>query len=382
MATKGRWGYATSFPAVAIDDKRLSHMAFRVLALIGNYGNMHHSGFCWELQSILAKRLGVTQQAVSKAIGELRAYGYIKVAYYHFSTEGNRRRAKYQIQPYVKVPYEHWRFVPDSFMEPEELEEAGYVPFGEDDETTPQQARAIRPRTTSSRTTNSRTTAEVVIVNNKSYDINSNELISVDDDDADLVAPREMEPERKRQAPVGDMDFNWTLDNKPPAPDGSNLAQASKKKAPARKGGRPEGSVGGKRTPKPSFDGRNPKEWVDEFCKAVYTDRGLKYPANFHRQIIHLQDLRTRYSLEDVLACWAHLKQQRRWQDQDIPYSVLVSSMVEWEGRNGKSATRDNRYATDLEFDDDPAHLSYVDTTLRPPLPNVRGRGLDNRTGR
>ena len=64
-------------PARAIDDRKLGNAAFKVLAALGTYGN--REGHCWPSLATLAKRLGVTKQAVEKQIGPLAELGYIEI---------------------------------------------------------------------------------------------------------------------------------------------------------------------------------------------------------------------------------------------------------------------------------------------------------------
>ena len=63
-------------PIRAINDKRLSHGAFHVLAAICSYCN--RAGITWVSQVRLAKDLQITQQAVAKQCKQLRDCGYLE----------------------------------------------------------------------------------------------------------------------------------------------------------------------------------------------------------------------------------------------------------------------------------------------------------------
>ena len=63
-------------PLRALTDKRLPNQAIKVLALLCSYAN--RAGITWVGKNTIAKLLGVTQPAISKQVGKLKAYGYIE----------------------------------------------------------------------------------------------------------------------------------------------------------------------------------------------------------------------------------------------------------------------------------------------------------------
>jgi DNA-binding transcriptional ArsR family regulator len=64
-------------PARAVEDRRLSPAALRVLCTLGTYGD--RDGFCWPAMGTVAKRIGVTRQAVSQQITVLEELGYLEI---------------------------------------------------------------------------------------------------------------------------------------------------------------------------------------------------------------------------------------------------------------------------------------------------------------
>ncbi len=92
---KQQHGRLTIFQAAAVDDPRLGHAAFRVLAALGAYSDPE--GWCWPKQATLAERLRISQQAVSKSLRQLADLGYIEV---HQQTDarGMRVGAKYRLR--------------------------------------------------------------------------------------------------------------------------------------------------------------------------------------------------------------------------------------------------------------------------------------------
>ena len=64
-------------PARAVEDRRLSAPAFRVLAALGTYSDK--DGWCWPSMNTLARMLNCTRQAVQQHIRELTKLGYIEV---------------------------------------------------------------------------------------------------------------------------------------------------------------------------------------------------------------------------------------------------------------------------------------------------------------
>jgi hypothetical protein len=63
-------------PARAVDDSRLGRSAFFVLAVLATYGD--RDGWCWPSLATLAKRIGVSKQAVSRQLVELERLGYVE----------------------------------------------------------------------------------------------------------------------------------------------------------------------------------------------------------------------------------------------------------------------------------------------------------------
>lgn len=74
MNTPRSHGYGV-IPTRAFDDTRMTPNLITVLGVLGTYAD--RSGRCWPSQATLARRRGVTRQAVSKALQQLAAYGYI-----------------------------------------------------------------------------------------------------------------------------------------------------------------------------------------------------------------------------------------------------------------------------------------------------------------
>lgn len=64
-------------PMAALTDEKLHHLAIRVLALVCSYAN--RAGITWVGQQRIADHLGITKQAVNKAIRELKEAGYLEV---------------------------------------------------------------------------------------------------------------------------------------------------------------------------------------------------------------------------------------------------------------------------------------------------------------
>lgn len=64
-------------PMRALSDQRLHHQTVRVLALVCSYAN--RAGLTWVGQARIAEHLGVTKQAVNKAMSQLKAMGYLEI---------------------------------------------------------------------------------------------------------------------------------------------------------------------------------------------------------------------------------------------------------------------------------------------------------------
>jgi hypothetical protein len=64
-------------PFGALSDNRLHHLSIRVLALICSYAN--RAGITWVGQTRIGTHLGISKQAVSKAVTQLKKAGYLQV---------------------------------------------------------------------------------------------------------------------------------------------------------------------------------------------------------------------------------------------------------------------------------------------------------------
>lgn len=69
-------GYGV-IPTRAFDDTRMSANLVTVLGVLGTYADRR--GRCWPSQTTLARRRGVTRQAISKSLLQLEAFGYIDI---------------------------------------------------------------------------------------------------------------------------------------------------------------------------------------------------------------------------------------------------------------------------------------------------------------
>jgi hypothetical protein len=77
VRTRGESGYFALLSTAAVDDRRLSHTAYRVLGSLARYANT--AGECWPAQSTIARRLGLGLRTVVRAIADLETYGYVYV---------------------------------------------------------------------------------------------------------------------------------------------------------------------------------------------------------------------------------------------------------------------------------------------------------------
>ena len=75
--TPQRSGRFAIIPARAIDDSRLGNVALRVLCALGTYSD--RNGRCWPSLVTIARRLGMSRQAVSKQIQALHKLGYLDI---------------------------------------------------------------------------------------------------------------------------------------------------------------------------------------------------------------------------------------------------------------------------------------------------------------
>lgn len=78
-------------PARAVDDSRLGRAAFFVLAVLATYGD--RDGWCWPSLATLAKRIGVSRQAISRQIIELERLGYIETQHQTHASGGTATNA-------------------------------------------------------------------------------------------------------------------------------------------------------------------------------------------------------------------------------------------------------------------------------------------------
>lgn len=130
-------------PAVAIDDKRISHAAFRVLAKLASYSD--RDGWAWPRQSEIAEALGMSRTTAVDHIGQLEQLGYIEVER-RFYEHGGQRSSRY------RLVYDRWSHRRQSVSE-EPTEGVGPADregrtgrMGESEEPTPATRR--RPETT------------------------------------------------------------------------------------------------------------------------------------------------------------------------------------------------------------------------------------------
>lgn len=86
-------------PSVAIDDKRLSHAACRVLLKLASYSD--RDGWAWPRQSEIADALGMSRTTVVDHIGGLEQLGYIEVER-RFYEHGGQRSSRY------RLVYDRW----------------------------------------------------------------------------------------------------------------------------------------------------------------------------------------------------------------------------------------------------------------------------------
>lgn len=94
VTTRQHSGRLTIFQAAAVDDPRLGHAAFRVLAALGTYSD--REGWCYPSQPTVAKRLGITRQAVAKSLGHLASLGYLEIHHQH-DERGAQKASRYRL---------------------------------------------------------------------------------------------------------------------------------------------------------------------------------------------------------------------------------------------------------------------------------------------
>jgi len=88
-------------PIRALSDMRLSDNSFRILCLVCSYCNKE--GITWVSQKSLSEEMGVSRQAITKQITNLRNLGYIQIIKKGFrSTHSNTLKVIfYETQPNV-----------------------------------------------------------------------------------------------------------------------------------------------------------------------------------------------------------------------------------------------------------------------------------------
>lgn len=82
-------------PSAALHDPKLKPSAFRMLACLGKFADST-TGWCHPKQRTLAAEMGISQQAVSAAIEELRSLGWVEVAP-QYGPNGARLNSLYRV---------------------------------------------------------------------------------------------------------------------------------------------------------------------------------------------------------------------------------------------------------------------------------------------
>jgi hypothetical protein len=107
MPRSSRSGTLSILQAAAIDDVRMGASALRMLVALGTYAD--REGWCWPKQRQLSERLGVSQQAVSKALRDLAGHGYIEVQDQFDGATGARLSSRYRLVMDFVLPLEFRR---------------------------------------------------------------------------------------------------------------------------------------------------------------------------------------------------------------------------------------------------------------------------------
>lgn len=107
MSQPHRSGTFAMVTAAAIDDVRMGAAPLRVLVALGHYRDA--DGWCWPKQRQLADRLGISQQAVSKALRGLGEMGYIEIHDQYDQTTGARISSRYRVLMDYVLPVQFQR---------------------------------------------------------------------------------------------------------------------------------------------------------------------------------------------------------------------------------------------------------------------------------
>lgn len=107
MPPRSRSGTLSILQAAAIDDTRMGASALRMLVTLGTYADPE--GWCWPKQKQLAARLGISRQAVSKALRDLAEYGYIEIEHQHDGSTGSQIASRYRLVMDFVLPDERRR---------------------------------------------------------------------------------------------------------------------------------------------------------------------------------------------------------------------------------------------------------------------------------
>jgi hypothetical protein len=107
MTPGGQSGRLSILQAAAIDDTEMGASALRMLVALGTYADPE--GWCWPKQRVLADRLGICQQAVSKAIREVVRLGYVEAHDQFDPNTGARVSSRYRIVLDFQLPPERRR---------------------------------------------------------------------------------------------------------------------------------------------------------------------------------------------------------------------------------------------------------------------------------
>lgn len=104
MPRSSRSGTFAMVHAAVIDDHRVGAAELRMLVALGTYADA--DGWCWPKQKQLADRLGITRQAVSKALRDLSEDGYIEIHLQHDEATGSQIASRYRVRLDFTLPPE------------------------------------------------------------------------------------------------------------------------------------------------------------------------------------------------------------------------------------------------------------------------------------